>query len=86
MNWNKFSYCIVYNEPANHLLYLKRCSKCRKKYLNVKRASINHNHNHNHNDDKKYKCHKCKSVIDQYETFFFLNTAYCALCYVLLTM
>lgn len=44
----------------------------------------NKNNNNNNNKENKYVCHACKCEITEVETFFFLNTAYCPLCYVLL--
>jgi hypothetical protein len=39
----------------------------------------------NGNEDKTYVCHACKSTVEAYETFWFLDKTYCVLCYVLLT-
>ena len=39
----------------------------------------------NGNEDKRYVCHACKSYVEAYETFWFLDKRYCVLCYVLLT-
>jgi hypothetical protein len=38
------------------------------------------------NGKPTYVCHKCKTPIELYETFWFLDKTYCVLCYVLLTM
>jgi hypothetical protein len=50
----------------------------------TKKINNNNNHNNNNNNETKNICHACRCEISEYETFYFLNTAYCDLCYVLL--
>jgi late competence protein required for DNA uptake (superfamily II DNA/RNA helicase) len=50
----------------------------------MKKAKNNLNKNNN-NIERKNICHACKKSISEYETFYFLNVAYCDLCYVILS-
>jgi late competence protein required for DNA uptake (superfamily II DNA/RNA helicase) len=55
----------------------------KKQVKKAKNNNYSNYHNHN-NNERKNICHSCKSQVSEYETFYFLNTAYCDLCYVIL--
>ena len=69
------------------LLYKLLIEQRKKQKKNRTTRNINRNVNGigNGNGNPKYVCHACKSHIEEYETFWFLDKTYCVLCYVLLT-